>query len=116
LNGTLSTEIVRLFNRPLNFKRFKEKNIPWLICIAEKDDLVDEGASLAPLEWVDAEVTVFPKAHAAIATSRSMPTSECAVDSCFRNQSHTPSSRSAEQCRGPVRYQLDLDETRSQTN
>jgi hypothetical protein len=112
-DGTLP---VKLFNRPLNFKRFKEKNIPWLICIAEKDDLVDEGASLGPLEWVDAEVTVFPKGHAAIATSWSMPTSECAVDSCFRNESHAPSSRSAEQCRGPVRYQLDLDETRSQTN
>lgn len=109
-DGTLP---VRLFNRPLNLKYFKEKHIPWLICIAEKDDLVDEAASLAPLEWVDAEVTVFPKGHTAIATSWSMPTSECALDSCFSYKSHASSSHPDGQCRGPVRYQLDLDETPS---
>jgi hypothetical protein len=109
-DGTLP---VLLFDRPLNFKRFKEKNIPWLICIAEKDDLVDEGASLAPLEWVDAEVTVFPKGHAAIATSWSMPTSECAVDSCFSYRARGSSSRPDGQCRGPVRFQLDLEEAGS---
>jgi hypothetical protein len=112
-DGTLP---VRLFNRPLNLKYFKEKHIPWLICIAEKDDLVDEAASLAPLDWVDAEVTVFPKGHTAIATSWSMPTSECALDSCFSYKSHASSPRSDGQCRGPVRYQLDLDETPSPAN
>jgi hypothetical protein len=112
-DGTLPVE---LFNRPLNFKRFKEKNIPWLICIAEKDDLVDEAASLAPLDWVDAEVTVFPKGHTAMATSWSMPTSECALDACFSYKSHTSHSSSEGQCRGPVRYQLDLEATQLQTN
>jgi hypothetical protein len=112
-DGTLP---VKLFNRPLNFKRFKEKNIPWLICIAEKDDLVDEAASLAPLDWVDAEVTVFPKGHTAMATSWSMPTSECALDACFSYKSHTSNSSSEGQCRGPVRYQLDLEATHLQTN
>ena len=82
-DGTLP---VKLFNRALNLKRFKEKNIPWLICVCEKDDLVDAAASLAPLDWVDAEVTVFPKGHTAMATSWSLPTSECALDSCFSHQ------------------------------
>jgi hypothetical protein len=108
-DGTLP---VKLFNRPLNLKHFKEKHIPWLICIAEKDDLVDEAASLAPLDWVDAEVTVFPKGHTAMATSWSMPTSECALDACFSYKPHASSSKG--QCRGPVRYQLDLDETHTQ--
>jgi hypothetical protein len=111
-DGTLP---VRLFDRPLNFKRFKEKKIPWLICIAEKDDLVDEPASLVPLEWVDAEVTVFPKGHTAIATSWSIPTSECALHTCFTHKCHL-SSRSEGKCRGPVRFQLDLEESLLQAN
>jgi len=102
-DGTLPVEV---FGRKLNLKRFKERGVPWLICIAEKDDLVDEAASLAPLDWVDAEVTVFPKGHTAMATSWSAPTSECALDACFN---HPSSSRSNGTCRGPVRYQLDLD-------
>ena len=105
---------VRLFNRALNLKHFKQKNIPWLICVAEKDDLVDEAASLAPLDWVDAEVTVFPKGHTAMATSWSMPTSECALGACFSYKPRTSASSSKEQCRGPVRYQLDLDENQSE--
>ena len=76
---------------------------------------MDEAASLAPLDWVDAEVTVFPKGHTAMATSWSMPTSECALDACFSYESHASASSSDGQCRGPVRYQLDLDETHSQT-
>jgi len=99
-DGTLP---VRLFDRPLNFKRIKEMGIPWLICIAEKDDLVDQPAALAPLDFIDAEVTVFPKGHGAIATSWSLPTSACALNSCFC------SAQSDAECRGPVRYQLDLD-------
>jgi len=94
-DGTLP---VQLFGRPLNFKRIKEKGIRWLICCAEKDDLVEKEAALAPLDWVEAEVTVFPKGHVAIATSWSLPTSECSLHSCFLER------------RGPVRYQLDLEE------
>jgi poly(3-hydroxyalkanoate) synthetase len=93
--GTLP---VKLFNRELNFKRIKEKGIPWLICCAEADDLVEKESAVAPLDWVEAEVAIFPKGHAAIATSWSLPTSECALDSCFLDY------------RGPVRFQLDLEE------
>jgi len=100
-DGTLP---VKLFGRSLNFKRLQEKGIPWLICIAEKDDLVDPPAALAPLDFVEAEVSVFPKGHGAIATSWSLPTSACALDTCFNDRA------SGENCRGPVRYQLDLDE------
>lgn len=99
-DGTLP---VKLFDRSLNFKRIKEMGIPWLICVAEKDDLVDGPAALAPLDFIDAEVTVFPKGHGAIATSWSLPTSACALDSCFC------SPQSGAECRGPVRYQLDLE-------
>ncbi len=93
-DGTLP---VTLFGRPLNFKRVKEQGIKWLICVAEKDDLVEKESALAPLDWVEAEVTVFPKGHVAIATSWSLPTTECSLDRCFLDY------------RGPVRYQLDLE-------
>ncbi|MFP3867765.1 MAG: metal transporter [Desulfobacteraceae bacterium] len=94
-DGTLP---VKLFGRSLNFKRLKDQGIKWLICCAEKDDLVEKEAALAPLDWVEAEVTMFPKGHAAIATSWSLPTSECAFHTCFTDG-----------CRGPVRYHLDLE-------
>ncbi|MCG6878100.1 MAG: metal transporter [Deltaproteobacteria bacterium] len=94
-DGTLP---VKLFDRKLNFKRLKEKGIRFLICYAEQDDLVDEASALAPLDYIDAEVSVFPKGHGAIATSWSLPSSECAL--------HT---RFGDECRGPVRYQLDLE-------
>ena len=42
--GTLP---VTLFGRKLNLKRLEEKKIPWLICIADSDDLVEREASLA---------------------------------------------------------------------
>jgi hypothetical protein len=93
-DGTLP---VQLFGRRLNFKRLKEKGIHWLICYAEKDDLVEKDVALAPLDWVEAEVCMFPKGHVAIATSWSLPTSECSLDSCSLDW------------RGPVRYQLDLE-------
>jgi hypothetical protein len=93
-DGTLP---VQLFGRRLNFKRIQEKGIRWLICYAEKDDLVEKDVALAPLDWVEAEVTMFPKGHVAIATSWSLPTSECSLDSCSLDW------------RGPVRYQLDLE-------
>jgi hypothetical protein len=105
-----------VFDRPLNFKRIKEKGVQWLICIAEKDDLVDEAATLVPLEWVDAEVSVFPKGHTAMATSWSMPLSECAINKNFHYKCHIPSSRSDGNFRGPVRFQLDLEEAHLQAN
>jgi poly(3-hydroxyalkanoate) synthetase len=92
--GTLP---VTLFGRPLNFKRIQEKGLKFLICIAEKDDLVEKESALAPLDWLDAEVAVFPKGHVAIATSWSLPTTECALDRCFLDY------------RGPVRFHLDLE-------
>ena len=55
--------------------------------------------ALAPLDFVPAEVTPFPKGHVAIATSWSDPQSACAL--------HTRVGD--EQVRGPVRFQLDLD-------
>jgi len=94
-DGTLP---VRLFNRKLNFKRLQEKGIKFLICYAEKDDLEDNESALAPLDYIEAEVSVFPKGHGAIATSWSLPTSECALHTCF-----------GDNCPGPVRYQLDLE-------
>ncbi|MEJ2671177.1 MAG: metal transporter [Deltaproteobacteria bacterium] len=93
-DGTLP---VTLFGRTLNFKRVKEQGLKWLICVAERDDLVEKDSALAPLDWVEAEVTVFPKGHVAIATSWSLPTTECALDRCFLDY------------RGPVRFQLDLE-------
>lgn len=93
--GTLP---VKLFGRELNFRHIKEKGIKWLLCYAEEDDLVDKEAALAPVKFVDAEVTIFPKGHGAIATSWSLPTSECSLHSCFGDRKY----------RGPVRFHLDL--------
>jgi hypothetical protein len=88
----------KLFDRKLNFKRLQEKNISFLMCYAEKDDLVDKDAALAPLDYIPAEVTCFPKGHGAIATSWSRPDSACAL--------HT---RFGDNYRGPVRFHLDLE-------
>ena len=88
----------KLFDRKLNFKRLQEKNISFLICYGDKDDLVDKDAALAPLDYIPAEITCFPKGHGAIATSWSRPDSACAL--------HT---RFGDNYRGPVRFQLDLE-------
>lgn len=96
-DGTLP---VKLFGRKLNFKRLQEKKIKYLICYGENDDLVEKETALAPLDYIDVEVTAFPKGHVAMATSWSHPTSACALHTRFGDQN----------CRGPVRYQLDLDE------
>jgi hypothetical protein len=101
-DGTLP---VRLFGRSLNFRRIGEKGIKWLICIAEKDELVEKSASLAPLDYVDAELTVFPKGHTAIAILWSAPASECALQMKFDK-----APCGADNSRGPVRFQLDLEE------
>lgn len=95
-DGTLP---IKMFDHELNLKRIEEKGIQWLICYGIHDDLVEKETALAPLDYVKAEVSAFPKGHVAIATSWSLPTSECALHSCF-----------GDNCRGPVRFHLDLDE------
>jgi len=101
---------VTLFGRKLNLKRLPEMKVPWLICVAEGDDLVDKEAALAALDYIDAEVCVFPKGHAAIATSWSIPTSSCALHTLFpRAGKPAESSEACKIFRGPVRFQIDLD-------
>lgn len=95
-DGTLP---VKLFGRELNFKRIKEKGIKWLLCYAAEDDLVDKDAAIAPADFVDVEVTEFPKGHGAIATSWSLPTSDCALHTRFGEKKY----------RGPVRFALDTE-------
>ena len=90
---------VRLFGKKLALKRIQEKQIPWLICYGVHDDLVEKETALAPIDFVDAEVTPFPKGHVAIATSWSAPTSACALHERFDNGKY----------RGPVRFHMDLD-------
>ncbi len=99
-DGTLP---IRLFGRQLNFKRLAEKNIEMLICVAAADDLVDRAAAVAACDYIDAEVTVFPKGHAAIATSWSHPESQCALHTTF-----------GDNYRGPVRFHLDLEARQDQ--
>jgi hypothetical protein len=96
-DGTLP---VQLFGRKLNLKRIAEKKIPWLICYGKQDDLVEPEAALAPLDWIDAEVSAFPKGHVAIATSWSHPESAYALHLRYGK----------ENARGPVRFQLDLQQ------
>ncbi len=92
---------VRPFGRTLNFKGIREKNMPWLLCYGENDDLVEKEAALAPLDFLKVETSPFPKGHVAIATSWSNPSSDYALDKKFGN---------ASQYRGPVRFQLDLNQ------
>lgn len=92
---------VRLFDRPLNLHQLQNPHVDWLLCIAEKDDLVDADVALAPLDFVQPEVTVFPKGHAAIATSWSHPGSACPLDGRFELHGRMQ--------RGPVRFHLDLE-------
>jgi hypothetical protein len=92
----------KLFGRRLTLSRLREKPLPYLICYGKQDDLVDSDAALAPLDFVEAEVTAFPKGHGAIATSWSNPQSAFALDKRFDDGS-----------RGPVRFQLDLDERKN---
>ena len=97
VDGTLP---VQLFGRKLNLKRITEKGIPWLICYGTHDDLVEKETALAPLDYVPAEVTPFPKGHVAIATSWSDPESACALHTRFGTGNW----------RGPVRFHLDLND------
>ncbi len=95
-DGTLP---VRLFDRKLNLKRLQEKKIPWLICYGTHDDLVEKETALAPLDYIDVEVTPFPKGHVAIATSWSSPDSDCALHTRFGDGNY----------RGPVLFHMDMD-------
>ena len=116
-DGTLP---VRLFGKPLNFKRIAEKGIKWLICAAEKDDLVDLPAALAPLDFIDAEVAVFPKGHAALATSWSAPASACSLETKDTSEcdigAQVRLKLAAGISRGPIHFHLALekDEQREQ--
>jgi hypothetical protein len=103
--GTLP---VTLFGRKLNLKRLEEKKVPWLICIAADDDLVDREAALAALDYIHAEVSIFPKGHASLATSWSVPSSVCAPHLRYRLPSRQP-SEGDQTYRGPVCFQMDLD-------
>lgn len=98
-DGTLP---VTLFDQPLNFKRIKEKKIPWLLCYGETDDLVEKETALAPSRFVDVEAVPYPKGHVAIATSWSHPESEYALHKRFGKNN---------EFRGPVRFQLDISST-----
>ena len=95
-DGTLPVE---LFGNKLNLKRLQEKKIPWLICYGTSDDLVEKETALAPLDFIDVEVTPFPKGHVAIATSWSSPNSACALHTRFGEGNY----------RGPVLFHMDLD-------
>ncbi len=95
-DGTLP---IKMFGRKLNLERLNEKKLPWLICYGIHDDLVEKETALAPLDFVPAEVTPFPKGHVAIATSWSHPSSACALHTRFGEGQH----------RGPVRFHLDLE-------
>jgi hypothetical protein len=90
---------VKLFGRRLNFHYLQEKGIKFQICYAAKDDLVDPASALAPKDYIDVELTEFPKGHAAIATSWSDPTTEFGLHKRYSGGR-----------RGPVRFQLDMDE------
>lgn len=102
-DGTLP---VKLFGRPLNLKRLAAKKIPWLICYGEHDDLVEKETALAPTDFIDAEVSAFPKGHVAMATSWSAPESACALHTCFGNPV----------CRGPVRFHLDMENDKNEND
>jgi hypothetical protein len=101
-DGTLP---VTLFGRKLNLKHLEARKIKWLICYGLQDDLVEPRTALAPLDYIDAQVTAFPKGHVAIATSWSSPDSAYALHRNFEKDAGT----------GPVRFQLDLEKSLTQT-
>lgn len=94
-DGTLP---IKMFGRKLNLKRMDAKKIKWLICYGLQDDLVEPAAALAPLDYVNADVTAYPKGHVAIATSWSHPESAYALHQRYEKENSV----------GPVRFHLDL--------
>ena len=109
-DGTLP---VRLFGKPLNFTSIAGKGIKWLICVSENDELVDESAALAPLEFVEAEVAVFPKGHTSMATSWSSPASACSLETIDTSECaikpELKKRYAHRKSRGPVRFHLELE-------
>lgn len=97
VDGTLP---VQLFGKKLNLKRISDKKIPWLICYGLHDDLVEPETALAPRDYIEVEVTPFPKGHVAIATSWSHPDSAYALHTNFGDENY----------RGPVKFHMDLDD------
>jgi poly(3-hydroxyalkanoate) synthetase len=97
-DGTLP---VTIRGKKLNFKHITEKNIKFMICIAEKDDLVEKAASTAPADYLDVEITQFPKGHVAMMTSWTNPNSEFPLHGRWGENNEV---------RGPVRLQMDMDE------
>lgn len=93
---------VKILGRKLQLDRIVAKDINWLICYGEKDDLVEKECALAPTDFVEAEATAFPRGHVAIATSWSHPESKFALHKRYGSGANAP--------RGPVRYQLDIEE------
>lgn len=88
---------ITLFDKKIDFSYIKEKNLKWLICYGEADDLVEKEAALAPIKYCNAEVSGFPKGHVAIATSWSHPESKYALH------------KKVDDNKGPVYFQLELD-------
>jgi hypothetical protein len=99
-DGALPME---LFGRRLNFKRINEMGVKWLICYAEEDTLVERDAALAPLDYIKAEICIFPKGHVSMATSVPVSPAQWALNTCFPGNINT-----CGRYRDPVRFQLDL--------
>lgn len=89
---------VKVFGKELNFDSIREKLGRFQICYAAKDDLVDLASALAPMHYVQVELTELPQGHAAIAASWSDPDLEYALHMTFAN------NRS-----GPARFHLNPD-------
>ena len=97
-DGTLP---VTVMGKTLNFKHIAEKNIKFMICIAKKDDMVEKAASTAPSDYLDVEITQFPKGHVAMMTSWTNPKSDFPLHGRWGKNNEV---------RGPVRLQMDMDE------
>lgn len=95
-DGTLP---LTLFNQTLNLEHLKRIGVRWMVCVAETDNIVERDAALAPLNHIEAEVCVFPKGHAAIATSHSSPKSPFAFNQIFQHNGET--------YKGPVVFHLE---------
>ena len=97
-DGTLP---VTLFGNKLNLKRINEKKTPWLICYGENDELVEPTVATAPADYIDVEISPYPKGHVAMATSFSHAKSSMALYKRFGPD---------DKYRGPLRFHMDLDE------
>ncbi|MCP4177762.1 MAG: hypothetical protein GY756_08350 [bacterium] len=92
---------VKVFGEILNFNYINKLGIKYQICICKDDNIVKREDALIPCQFVDAEITEFPKGHMSIMTTWSNPETEYSVDKRFGDN---------EQYRGPVRFHMDLNE------